>query len=156
MLFVDTALPFGLRWAPKVYTAVADTLEWMVNQEVVGSIIHYLEGFFFVGAPDSKDCVHSLNTFLTTCNAFGVPIAWDKLEGPTSVLTFLGIETDDIQAMQIWLPEVKLAEQWQLITVWRGMRSCKTKELELLVGKLQHACAVVQLAGNFCVVCLNC
>ena len=30
-LYVDTALPFGLRSAPKVFTAVADGLEWRVR-----------------------------------------------------------------------------------------------------------------------------
>ena len=31
-LYIDTALPFGLRSAPKIFTAVADALEWVLLQ----------------------------------------------------------------------------------------------------------------------------
>ena len=29
-LYIDTALPFGLQSAPKIFTAVADAVEWIV------------------------------------------------------------------------------------------------------------------------------
>ncbi len=36
--YVDSMLPFGLRSAPKVFTAVADAVEWCVHQRgVVGT-----------------------------------------------------------------------------------------------------------------------
>ncbi len=41
-LFIDTALPFGLYSALKIFTAVADAIEWIVKQEGVGFAIHYL------------------------------------------------------------------------------------------------------------------
>ena len=47
--------------------------------------------------------------FLMTFDYLGVPITWDKLDGPTTVLTFLGIEIDT-QATQLRLPEAKLVE----------------------------------------------
>ena len=31
-LFVDTCLPFGLRSAPKIFTAIADAVEWIVRR----------------------------------------------------------------------------------------------------------------------------
>ena len=34
-LFVDTSLPFCLRSAPKIFTAVADAVEWIARQEGV-------------------------------------------------------------------------------------------------------------------------
>ena len=55
MLFVDTALPFVLRSAPKIFTAVADALEWIVEQEEVCLIMHYLDDFLLVGTPDGQD-----------------------------------------------------------------------------------------------------
>jgi hypothetical protein len=33
-LFIDTTLPFGLRSAPIIFTAVADAAEWAIRQEV--------------------------------------------------------------------------------------------------------------------------
>ncbi len=43
-LFVDTALPF-----PKIFTDVADALEWVVRQWGVESVIHYLVDFLIMG-----------------------------------------------------------------------------------------------------------
>ena len=34
-LFVDTILPFGLRWAPKIFTALADAAEWIIKRRGV-------------------------------------------------------------------------------------------------------------------------
>ena len=42
-LYVDTTLPFGLRSAPKFFTAIADAAEWIVRQAVIRFIIHYLD-----------------------------------------------------------------------------------------------------------------
>ena len=42
-LFVDTALPFGLRSAPKIFTAIADAVEWVAKHAGVRFVIHYLD-----------------------------------------------------------------------------------------------------------------
>ena len=42
-LFVDTALPFGLRSAPKIFTALVDAAEWIVRQQGENFVIHYLD-----------------------------------------------------------------------------------------------------------------
>ena len=47
--FVDRALPFGLRSAPKIFTAVADCLAWSLRCEGVRYVIHYLDDFLFMG-----------------------------------------------------------------------------------------------------------
>ncbi len=41
-LYVDTAFPFGLRSAPKIFDTVARALEWIFRQKGVMSIRHYL------------------------------------------------------------------------------------------------------------------
>ena len=38
-LNVDCMLPFGLRSAPKIFSAVADALEWCVGQQGVEHIV---------------------------------------------------------------------------------------------------------------------
>ncbi len=45
-VFTDSALPFGLRSAPKKFTALADAVEWIARQEGVELIMHYLDDFF--------------------------------------------------------------------------------------------------------------
>ena len=43
--FIDTVLPFGLRSAPKIFSAVADALLWMIAQRGVHHALHYLDNF---------------------------------------------------------------------------------------------------------------
>ena len=41
--YVDSMLPFRLRSAAKIFTAVADVLEWVARQRGVPEIDHYLD-----------------------------------------------------------------------------------------------------------------
>ena len=45
-----------------------------------------------MGPPDSDTCKRSLDLLISECHSLGVPLAPEKLEGPSSVLIFLGIE----------------------------------------------------------------
>ena len=49
-LYLDTALPFGLRSAPKIFTAVADALEWAMKMRGVSAAEHYLDDFILLGS----------------------------------------------------------------------------------------------------------
>ena len=91
-VLVDTVLPFGLRSAPKIFTALADGLMWAMQKENVPNVIHYLDNFLFVGAPESPQCALSLCKTLDVCAQLGVPVAPHKIEGPSTKLTFLGIQ----------------------------------------------------------------
>lgn len=53
---VDGALPFGLRSAPKLFTAVADALLWIMGGYNVIHAMHYLDDFLILGPPDTDLC----------------------------------------------------------------------------------------------------
>ena len=80
-VFVDTALPFGLRSAPKIFKAVANALKWIVKREGVRSVIHYLDDFLLAGPLGSLQCTRDLNTILSSFSHLGVTVATKKLEG---------------------------------------------------------------------------
>ena len=107
--FIDATLPFGLRSAPILFSAVADALEWVVKSRGAAHVFHYVDDFVFVGPPGSSDCDKDLHLFALTCHNLGggVVIADDKTEGPATRLTVLGIEIDTM-AMEIRLHEEKL------------------------------------------------
>ena len=122
-LYIDMALPFGLRSAPKIFTAVADAAEWIVRRRGVKFLIHYLDDYLIIGAPHSNECKDSsLEILLSTFGRLGIPVADDKLEGPESCLKFLGFEVDS-QSMVIRLPSAKLTEMQQLIQDWQKKKS---------------------------------
>ena len=147
-LFIDTALPFGLRSAPKIFTAVADAAEWILRQAGVDFVLHYLDDFLLIGPPDSPECAKALHTLLTTFHRLGLPIAEDKLVGPTSCLTFLGFEIDTMSC-EVRLPEAKLAALHHSLLSWIARKSCTRKELESITGRLAHASHVVQPGKTF-------
>ena len=92
--YVDGMLPFGLRSAPKLFTAVADALEWMVQQKGVTAVAHYLDDVVVLGPPESPVCGEHLAVIQQTCEELGFPLAMDKLEGLVTRMAFLGIEID--------------------------------------------------------------
>ena len=66
----------------------------------------------------------------------------EKIAGPVTVLQFLGFELDS-EAMEIYLPKEKLDQLVLLLGSWVSKKSCVRKELEHLLGKLNHACTVL-------------
>lgn len=146
-LYVDKVLPFGLRSAPKIYTAVADGLQWILREAGVEAI-HYLDDFLLAGAPGSSQCEQSLHRALALCETLGVPVASHKTEGPTSWLVFLGIELDTQQRI-VRLPDIKLRRLQKDIRKWESKKVCTKRELLSLIGQLQHACCVVRPGRSF-------
>jgi hypothetical protein len=141
--YIDATLPFGLRSAPLIFSAVADALEWVVRSRGVRSICHYIDDFIIVGAPRSDECARGLQIFLSTSEALGMRISVDKTEGPAVCLTILGIQVDTL-AMTLSLPAEKLQRIGSLLQEWHGRSAGTRRDLESLVGTLQHAAYVVR------------
>ena len=120
--YVDPMLPFGFRSVPKILNAVADALEWCIRHQGVRHVFHYLDDFIVIGAPDSAECEEALATLNHTCGKLGVPIADHKRDGPTTCLTYLGIEVDTA-ASQLRLPQDKLLRLQCLLAEWGEERS---------------------------------
>ena len=71
-----------------------------------------------------------------------IPVALDKLEGPATTITFLGI-TIHTTLQQLWLPPDKLEEMILLIKSWLGKNKATKRDLLSLIGKLSFAAKVV-------------
>ena len=147
-LYVDAALPFGLRSAPKIFTSVADALEWMLRERGVRHVFHYLDDFLIVAPPQPEECQRDLWKLLQLFSKLGVPVAEEKREGPSTQLTFLGIELDTREMVRR-LPRKKVSELRDLVKEWSQRKSCLVKDLQSLVGKLMHACKVVRPGRSF-------
>lgn len=147
-LYVDGMLPFGLRSAPKIFNAIADALEWCIANESVELIFHYLDDFAIIGPPESEVCLRHLMILKRVCSELGVPLAPDKQDGPTTVIQFLGIIIDT-ERQELRLPEDKLKRLLESLDEWGHRKSCTRKELESLIGVMQHACKVVRPGRSF-------
>ena len=139
--YIHQALPFGLRSAPKIFNAVADFIAWVLASRGIPHQLHYLDDFLFFATPHSPQGHHIYTSVIDTLNYLGIPVAVNKTEGPTTLLTFLGILIDTHKS-ELRLPHDKLSNLNSLLQEWTGKRSCTRKELESLLGHLSHAATV--------------
>ena len=147
-LYIDKCLPFGLRSAPFLFNQFADALSWIMRANYgVTSHIHYLDDYLLVGPADSDQCHCQMELMLSLCTRLGIPVATNKLEGPTTCLTFLGIQINSIK-QELSLPPSKLQELEALTLLWSARKKCTKRQLLSLVGKLVFAARVVP-AGRF-------
>ncbi len=93
-IYIDMVLPFGLRSAPNIFSALADGLIWIMHSKGVDPSIHYLDDFLLLGPPGSLACKEALSKTLKMCCELGVPVAEERTEGPSTALTFLSIIID--------------------------------------------------------------
>ena len=147
-IYLDTVLPFGLRSAPKIFSAVADALEWILAHHGVTAVMHYLDDFLTMGESNSNECAINLEKIQRVCEFLGMPLKLEKIEGPATILIFLGILIDTLQ-LELRLPEEKMSEIKALLKEWERKQSCTKRALLRLVGKLAHAAKVIPPGRTF-------
>ena len=142
--YIDLRLPFGLRSSPYLFNRLADAFEWLLKNNY-----HiYLDDYFTVGPANSSVCAHNVKTILHVASQVGIPLAPNKLEGPTTRLVFLGILIDTT-CMETSLPNDKLHELISELQYWSTRNKCLKRELLSLIGKLNFACRIVPAGRIF-------
>ena len=142
-MYLDRALTFGLRSAPKIFSAVADALMSIMSCRGITAGIYYLNNFLFFVRPQASECDENFVKALRICDELGVPVATNKLGGPTTCLTFLGLQLDSQDGI-ITLPTVKLQKVKSTIVEWLTRHACTKRQLLSLIGTLHQATPVVK------------
>ena len=148
MLLIDTCLPFGLRSAPKLFNNMADLLHWILLNNGVTFLLHYLDDFLTIGNPNSPECQHNLDIIIEVCKLLGIPLAIEKVAGPITILDFLGILLDTIR-LEARLPDDKLLRVRTAVAEWLEKKKATKREILSLIGLLQHAAKVVRPGRTF-------
>ena len=93
--YVNTCLPFSLRSAPFLFNRLSDAIHWVLQHNYgVVHLLHYLYDFCTAGPANSNDCMNNLTAMLSLCNKINAPVKSSKVEGLSTILTFLGILLD--------------------------------------------------------------
>ena len=125
----------GCALSCKVFEEFASFLNWLtIKQSGFDSVDHYLDDFIFI-AQDYQSCNHIVSTFKNLCAEIGVPLAEDKTVGPTTCLTFLGLEIDTVQ-MLVKIQASKSLELQVLIQEFLSKNKTTLKHMQSLFGKL--------------------
>ena len=147
-VIIDTCLPFGLRSSPKLFNILADLLAWILEHQGIHHPLHYLDDFLTMGKPQASECYSNLTTMKQVCQLLGVPLAAEKVEGPSTCLEFLGITLDTIR-MEARLPEEKLSRLKMTVISWLDKCKATKRQILSLVGLLQHEAKVVRAGRIF-------
>ncbi|XP_062588444.1 uncharacterized protein LOC134250110 [Saccostrea cucullata] len=114
--YIDKCMPFGCSIACSTFEKFSSFLHWLVSNRAHSSnIIHYLDDFLFAGKADTPNCSQLSEIFQSTCEELGVPINAKKTEGPTTMLSFLGLGIDTIK-QTIFIPADKCVELGSKLT----------------------------------------
>ena len=117
---------------------VADALEWILRYYFnLNDIFHYLDDLFFAAPASSSACLDALLDMLLLCRAVGAPVKPEKVLGPSTTLTILGIELD------IELDTNLMQELSQFRLIYASHHRCTKRQLLSLIGKLTFACKVI-------------
>ena len=147
--YYDRVLPFGLRSAPYIFNKFADGLQWILQDTGnLPRVIHYLDDFLDIATTNQAQAQHHHDLILALFRYLHVPVAPEKVEGPSTSLTFLGIELDTVH-LEMRLPHDKKDEI--LATVHRILSSNRVNKRELasVVGKLSFASRAIVAGRTF-------
>ena len=102
----------GASSAPALFEAFSTFLEWAIKEKAqYDRVVHYADDFmvYRLSGKGLESCHWLLETLIGKCKDFGVPLAEEKTEGPTSSLVFLGLEIDDARQL-VCIPMDKLVK----------------------------------------------
>ena len=146
--YFDKRLPFGLRSAPFLFNQLADALHWILATRYnIKYLLHYLDDFLIV-APSNAACQHDKDSMISLMGRLGIPLSWEKIEGPSTRLSFLGIEIDTIN-WQLRLPQEKYDALSHDLTTWLSRRSTSKRKLLSLIGTMNFATKVLPAGRIF-------
>ena len=142
LYYYDRCMPMGCSSSCKTFEAFSTAIEWIARHKFdVDELLHLLDDFLFVSATYIQ-CQSSLNRFLCLCHELGIPIAPDKTVGPSTTLTFAGIELDSIK-YEARLPPEKIAKCVETIQAFLKRKKVLLQELQSLIGLLNFATTVI-------------
>jgi len=148
--YYDRCLPMGCSSSCKIFESLSTAMEWIARTKLgIPQILHILDDFLIIGESTSA-CQAKLQRFLHFCEDIGVPMAPEKTEGPSPVLTFAGIELDCIR-FEARLPQEKVDKCIEGIKNVRGRNKITLRNLQSLIGSLNFACSVIVPVEYFCV-----
>lgn len=150
--FVDNRLCFGLRSGPAYFNSISTFLATYLRQVHGLYIVQYLDDFLCLDRTYEK-CVVAQNCIIDLLRFVGFYISWSKIQPPSQVLTFLGIELDSIK-MELRLPPGKLVKLRDVLEKHKSATYISKKDLEVLTGLLAH-CSTIGVFMTYISYCVT-
>lgn len=140
--YYGKTLPMGCWSSCAIFELFSTAVEWIAQRELqLGGIVHILDDFLLMSTSEQVG-KQDLTGFQALFKDLGIPLAKEKTEGPTTCLTFAGIEIDT-KEISARLPADKLAKARDIISQALLKKKLTLRELQSIIGFLNFACKVV-------------
>ena len=145
--YYDTRLPMGSRSSPHIFDRVSSAVEWICQHNyLLQFLCHLLDDF--LAAEDPSDKGNARSTLLYVFDILGIPVAPDKVEGPSTLMEFLGITLDTVEFVAS-LSAAKIQSLKSKIISTLSLKKISKRDLLSLIGSLSFACRVVVPGRSF-------
>ena len=136
--YVDTKVPFGLRHGAQYCERVTSAVCYAAKQRHDADVVAYIDDMGG-GAPDDLDyATKQFNAVCNTVTEMGLSLAPEKCQGPSRVMSWTGSTFDTVE-MIMRIDEEKIQESLDLAKSYLHKTDITIKDIEILLGKLQHS-----------------
>ena len=141
--FVDKCLPFGSSISCKHFQDFSDGVAHIVKVKTKKVPVNYLDDFLFA-ALMKMWCDWQMEKFLEVCEMIKFPVALEKTEWGTTLMTFLGLLLDT-ERQVVCIPLEKISRAVSMIKYVLGKENKKitVHELQKLCGFLNFLCRCI-------------
>ena len=140
--YFERCLPMGLASSCKTFEALSTAVQWIAQTKFeISYMLHLLDDFLIISG-SHEQCSRELTLFLALCSYLGIPMAPHKTVGPSTVLSFAGIELDTVHS-EARLPRDKVMRCVSQVSDFLKCKKVTLRELQSLIGLLNFACSVV-------------
>ena len=141
-------LMFGLRCAPRMYSALSMTIAWLLRAFGIRATIVYIDDFLLVSVGEEESKL-AARVAVAVFRLLGVPIQWGKEQTPNSPKAkYLGFMLDAHQNT-ISLTDGRWVRLKEKVREWMTRTRASGKEIAQLCGHLCHAAKVVRAGRLF-------
>ena len=146
--YFDVVMQFGITSATAIFEWYSTAAHFIAQHAcALRHLVHYVDDFMLI-IHNITAAKLALNSLLALFKELGIPVAPHKIEGPATVMVFLGILFDTI-AMTIRLDDERLVALHQELALWSERRTASKEELQSLIGVLSFAAKVVAPGRTF-------
>ena len=146
--YFDIVMQFGITSATAIFEWYSSAAQFIAERScALKHLVHYIDDFMIL-MHDIDKAKAALTNLLKLFDELGLPVSMSKLEGPATLMLFLGILFDTV-AMTIRLSDDKLKDIHDQLALWHDRTAASREELQSLIGVLSFASKVVAPGRTF-------
>ena len=142
----DSRLPFGARKGPAIFHRISQAIRRCMARRGYKEMAAYIDDFLVVGRT-FEECNKSLQELMKLVRKLGFYISYDKVEGPSQKITFLGLQICTTDCT-LSLGEDKLVKLEDQLRQFSMRKRATLRQLQRLAGSLNYATRAVR-GGKF-------